>query len=213
MRRRLLLVLLAVVAVLAVLWVNAIWRSREESVLAREALGAGDTEMAVIHHTRAAQWYAPMNPFAAASLEALMDIGARTEQAGDTEMALQSYRSARAAIMSTRSFYTPQRHILSEANGRIAHLMAEQKLALVAGAGAGPQLQARYLSQLQRDNAPDVLWSLLAVSSLLGWVGCAFALAWWGFDGGGAPVPRYALPLGAVIICLLTLWILGMLKA
>jgi hypothetical protein len=110
--------------VLVVLAVRVVTSSRAELEQGNRMRAAGQPEAAVVHYRRAARWYAPGSPYGVEALSRLGEIGREAEEAEDEELALSAWRAVRAAILSTRSFYTPERRRLEAANARIADLMA-----------------------------------------------------------------------------------------
>lgn len=158
---------LALFAILAaIVAVRVVWSSRGEWRAAQAA--AGDDEIA--HLGRAARLYAPGNPYSRRAVDKLAQIGR-----DDPERALAAWRELRSALLATRSFYTPRRALLDEANARIAELMADAELA----AGSQPsreKARAWHAARLAQDEAPSVAWTLVALLGLVAWVGCALGL-------------------------------------
>jgi hypothetical protein len=60
---------------------------------------------AIIRYREAALWYLPANPYVRRSIERLLLIGQRAEQAADDRLALYAYRAARSAVLGTRTFF------------------------------------------------------------------------------------------------------------
>ena len=127
---------LALIAILlAIVSVRVVWSSRTEW---RAAVAAtGDDE--ILHLGRAARLYAPGNPYSRRAVDRLAAIGR-----GDPARALAAWRELRSALLATRSFYTPHRALLAEANARLAELMADAEIA------AGTQKDARAGARLAR---------------------------------------------------------------
>lgn len=164
------------VVVLVVLSVKVIVSSRAELDRARRAETAGELEVAVTHYRRAARWHLPVQPWADEALDALMAIGEAAEERGDAVLALASYRSAHAAIMSTRHLWVPDRERLHRADERIAHLMATGEVPPVDARRSEAEREALYLEMLEEDRDPALGWSLLALLGFLLWLAGAYGV-------------------------------------
>jgi hypothetical protein len=167
-------------------------------------------ETAIVHYRRAARWYAPGSPYHVEALAKLGAIAGKAEQTGDRELALSAYRAIRGAIMSTRSFYVPERVRLEAANQRIAALMAELPAPPMDAGKSREQLRREHLALLQQDPGPDVLWTLVLLVGFFSWVLGAFAFTQRAIDDEDRFVGREALRWGAVIVVGFGLFVLGM---
>jgi hypothetical protein len=174
------------------------------------ARARGDVEAALVHYRRAARWYAPGSPYHVEALAKLGAIAAKAEQAGDQELALSGYRAIRGAIMSTRSFYVPERARLEAANERIATLMSALPPPPMDAGKSREQLRREHLALLQQDPGPDVFWTLVLLLGFFSWVGGAFAFTQRAIDEQDRFVGREALRWGTVIAVGFGLFVLGM---
>ena len=188
---------------LAIVAVRVVWSSRGEW---RAAIAAsGDDEL--LHLGRAARLYAPGNPYSRRALDKLAAIGR-----DDPSRALAAWRELRSAILATRSFYTPHRPLLDEANARIADLMADAELA------AGTQLardkaRAWHAARLAQDEAPSVAWTLVALLGLAAWIGSAVGLLLYGIGDDDRLRPRAALSWALGVAGGLALFFIGLARA
>jgi hypothetical protein len=184
---------------------RALWQAGTAS------LAEGQAGQAVVFFGRAARMYAPGNPYAARALAALMEQGRGAEGRGDRALALQAYREARSAVLSTRGLYTPNRDVLSRANERLAELMAAEE-------GADPQLareplaarRAWHARALARDEMPKVGWTLLALLGVALLIGGAVRMIWTGVTPEGEVRWRQALRWGGVSLLGFALMALGL---
>jgi hypothetical protein len=170
----------------------------------------GDVEAAIVHYRRAARWYAPGSPYHVDALRKLGVIAAGAEQRGDAELALSAYRAIRAAIMSTRSFYIPEKARLSAADERIASLMAAMPPPPMDAGKSREQLRREHLALLQADPDPSLLWTLVLLFGFGLWVASAFAFTLRAIDAEDHFVPREAWRWGALIAVGFGLFVLGM---
>ena len=192
-----------VAMLLAIVAARVVWSSRGEWRAASAA--TGDDELA--HLGRAARLYAPGNPYSRRAVDKLAAIGR-----ADPARALAAWRELRSALLATRSFYTPHRALLGEANARIAELMADAELA--AGTQhARDQARAWHAARLQQDEAPSVAWTLVALLGLAAWIACALGLLLRGVGDDDRLRPRVALAWAAGVAVGLALFFLGLARA
>ena len=170
----------------------------------------GELEGAVVHYRRAARWYAPGSPFHVQALSRLGSIGAQAEQRGDSELALSAYRGVRAAIMSARSFYTPEQARLRAADERIASLMAALPAPPMDARKSREQLRREHLALLEANSDPSLFWTLVLLAGFAAFVGGAFAFIRHAIDAQDHFVPRQALRWSAVIVVGFGLFLLGL---
>ena len=203
-------IILIALVLFGVLAGRVVVSARAELGQAESLAARGDVEGAIVHYRRAARWYAPLSPYHREALEKLMAIGARAEQQGATERALGAYRAVRAAIMSTRSFYTPERETLERADQRIAALMAALPAPGMDAGKSPAQLQQEHLVLLRAETGPHPFWTLLLLLGFVVWVGGAFAFTVRAIDDEHRLVRGPALRWGLVIASGFALFVLGM---
>lgn len=182
----------AIVSVLfGIVATRVVWTSRAELIAAS---AADDAEERIVHLGRAARMYAPGNPYSERALERLVQAGRAGEPGASTRLA--AWREVRAAILSTRSFYTPHAELLHEANGAIALEMARLE---APDAAAGPDHEQRrqwHAARLAQDDAPSVAWSVVALCGLGLWIGAAVAFIFLGLE------PEGRIRRGRALVCL-----------
>jgi tetratricopeptide (TPR) repeat protein len=184
--------------------------AKAELEIAERHAQEGDLEAAIVHYRRAARWYAPFSPYHVQALAALGRIGAEAEQKPDVELALSAYRAVRSAILSTRSFYVPERERLDAADKRIASLMAGLPPPQMDAGKSREQLEQEHLALLQHDPDPKLGWTLLLLLGFAAWVGGAFAFTLRAIDSEDRFIRREAVRWGAVIVVGFALFVLGM---
>jgi hypothetical protein len=205
MRRAAACALLAV-AVFAIAAARVVWSSRGEFLAANAAAGQGGADDELAHLGRAARLYAPGNPYSRRALDRLAEIGRH-----DPEHALAAWREARGAILATRSFYTPRRALLDEADAHLAQLMADAEHPLTADARA--RAERWHAARLADVSAPSLSWTLVALFGLGQWIGCAAGLFLRGIGDDDRLRRGPALAWGAGLALGLALFFIGLVRA
>jgi hypothetical protein len=157
--------------------------------------------------------YAPGNPYARRAVDKLAAIGR-----DDPKRALVAWRELRSAIMATRSFYTPHRALLDEANDRIAAMMADAEILPDWEAAAGLQharekAKAWHAARLAQDEAPSVAWTLVALVGLALWIACALGLFVRGVGDDDRLRARVAIAWAVGVVAGLTMFFVGLARA
>lgn len=182
MRARLLRGAVLVLIALGLMTLRVLWSSHGEWREGERCLAKSDAPMAIDHFGRAARLYAPGSPWVERSLGRLEEMALGAEAHNDDSLALMAWRELRSSVLATRSFYTPHPAVLERANQHIARLMAATEPPSVA---PGAKLAARerwHAARLAQDDAPSVLWSVLALLGLMGWIGAAIGFLLRGID-------------------------------
>jgi hypothetical protein len=171
-------VALRVIAIVALLFsalaVRVVVSSRSELLEARRLKERGDIAGSIVHFRRAARWYAPASPYHVEALSELGKIAREAERRGEKPLALSAYRAIRAAIMSTRSFYTPERDRLKAANRRIADLMASEPPPPIDAGKSREALRKEHLALLEAHHGPNIIWTCVLLLGFVAWVAGAF---------------------------------------
>ena len=196
---------IALIAI-ALVTVRVIWSSRIEW---RAALATSGDER-LVHLGRAARLYAPGNPYSQRALLALTDEARVADEAGQTPAALAAWREVRSAILATRSFYTPHRYLLDEANREIAARMAKSE-----DESRGPEAArlAWHAARLAQDESPSVLFTVLALLGLFGYIASAVCFFLRAVDERDRIRRGPALLWAGGIVLGLTLFFLGLARA
>lgn len=202
-------VLLGIVATLVMLSARIVWSSREAY---GRALHAKDPAERRHELSLAARMYAPGNPYSRGALLLLLADGKKGGEDGR-----HAYEEVRAAILGTRSFYTPHVDLLEEANNAIAVGLAQREVDPNApgpkvGQGSLDERTKWHLDRLQETNSPILGWTLLAILGLTTWIAAAWRLFGDGFDDKGHLTRKAALYAGAIVLGL-GMFYLGMLRA
>jgi hypothetical protein len=185
---------------LAMVTVRVVWSSRAAYQRAQTHGISGEERLRALG--QAARLYAPGSPYSRRALDELAAVG--RADGGDS---LAAWRAVRSSILATRSFYTPHRALLAEADAQIAARMAADE-----PDSRGP-LEARrawHAERLARDDAPSVGWTLVALAGLFGWVGAAVGFFSRGLDENDRLRPRAAISFAVGIALGLTLFFVGL---
>lgn len=197
--------------VVGVLVVRAVVASQGEVERARALMSEGEADAAIVHYRRAARWYVPASPYVREALDALADIAMEGERAGDRERALLAWRSIRASIMATRSFYVPHADRLAQADEHIAELMAAGEPPPIDAGKSQVQLKEEHHTLLRNaGRRPHIGWTVALLIGFFTWVGAAFVFASRAVDAEDHLVPREAWRWGGLVMAGLVLWVVGM---
>lgn len=203
-------VAVAVVFVLGVFAARVVTAGKAELHTAMQLERTGDLDFAIVHYRRAARWYLPFSPVVSQALDHLANLGEGATRAKDPERALSAWRAVRAAILSTRSFYTPNAERLRTANGKIADILSTHDVPPMDKGKTPATLRAEHLALLTAERRPHVLWALLALLGFATWVFGAFAFFRRALDEDDRLIPAAAWRFATVIVVGLGLFVLGL---
>ena len=169
------------VATLAVVYGRFVVQAHDAVRAARVSARAGDSAEATRYYLDALRAYVPGSPFQRQALDGLAQLAASARAAGDASEERRAWEAMRVGLLSTRSFYTPDRSRFDEANHRLAELDGEARFppadlenvwARARGLGAGRSggLPAG------ASPGPAVAATLVALIGLAIWVGAIVLL-------------------------------------
>jgi len=213
MKRKLAAGCLIAALCLGVVVTRAVWEGRNALDRASAELERGELVEAITWYRRAARWYVPLAPHVGRAYDRLEQIAQQAERNDDVDTALAAWRGVRSSIKATRSFYTPQSHRLDPANRRIAALMARvEDPALDPGKTEEQRAQWHY-QLLDRDEAPSVLWSIIALLGFGAWLGGGVLFAMRGVSAEDKLDGRTAATAGLIVAAGLIVWMIGLYNA
>jgi hypothetical protein len=207
---------LAVIAMMmtsSIFFVKVRQASRQEFTHAESKLQSGRQRESVEHYERAIMWYTPLSRDVRRSVNRLWDIGDTAEANQDASLALYAYRSLRAGLYATRSFYQPYKAWISKCDARIVRLMAIEKAGPHADPSEVEQHRARYARMYARDVGPTLGGSILTEIGFFGWVGSTLGLIWYGLSSQGNWLWRPCVWWGSGVVVFFAAWVLGLLLA
>ncbi|MFT5991748.1 MAG: hypothetical protein ACJA1R_002966 [Flavobacteriales bacterium] len=200
--------LIATVMIAAV-WGRAVHEARHYADLGDLAVAEERVEDAIFHYRHSAQWFSPAGHTAQRSVDELIALGDAASDAGERERSLVAWRSARIAVISTRSLFYPNDDRLLALHARIARGMASQRL---ERAPEDTEAEARYLAQLNtwQERQPDRWVGAFASLAFLGWLLSLAGFAWSALDAEGTLRMRAAAAWGGGVVLFFIAWLIGL---
>ena len=170
-RRQLLIVLAGGGLALAIVVARLLVDARAACQAGEAAERRGDPTLAIRHYLDAGRLYVPGSPYTTVAVDQLDRIGVNAVTQGDYATARTAFEAERAAILGTRSFYTPHAGRLPDLERKLARLLAASE---PDSAGATfEQRAAWHASRLAERPGPKTSFVLLALLGLLTWVASA----------------------------------------
>jgi hypothetical protein len=158
---------------------------------ARAALHAGEAAErrgeraeAIRQYLDAARLYLPGSSSVRRSLDHLDRLAREAEGAGDSAAARPALEAIRAALLGTRSLYTPYAARLPEVERRLAVALAQLEDPRVDPGASFEARAAWHASRLARHPGPALGYVLLAFLGLALWLGGAVGFLRRGLDAG-----------------------------
>lgn len=166
--RQLAIVVGGVVVALGIVTVRLLVDARAAVHDGAAAEQRGELAVAIRRYLDAGRLYVPGSPYTATALDRLDKIAVAAVTGGDYATARAAFEAERAAILGTRSFYTPHARRLPELEQRLARLLAASE---TAAAGTTFEARARWhADRLAERPGPKTIMVFLALLGLLTWV-------------------------------------------
>jgi len=168
---------------------------------------------AVTFFDRSMHWYAPLNPYVRKSAERLWEIGKIGQERGDIRLALVALKAIKRGLLGARSFYTPGRDWIEKCDLRIQELL-RRKVGEETGAKADGFVDA--MLERSEGKPPDVMWSIVLLVGLFGWVISLIAIIMRPVEQGNEKGRLWGCRTLEWTLCAIifyALWILGMMNA
>lgn len=189
---------------LAVVSVRVWWHGRAALAAADEAMRASDVDGALEHERDAARMYLPWGGPAHRAVERLLERARAAERTGDDIRARRAYEAVRAAALGARSFYTPHRDALLEANQHLLELYAK---------GLSDRQRAELAVRLRDELGPRPGPAFVALMGCALWMVSVWVFVRRGLDGGLRLIPGRAWPAAVGFVAGLVLFVVGLHKA
>jgi hypothetical protein len=179
-RRQVVIVLLGATAALGVIVVRLLVDARAAYRNGVAAEERGEVSEAIRFYLDAGRLYLPGSPFMRSALDRLDAIGIAQVTKGDYATARAAFEAERAALLGTRSFYTPHAERLPSLDRRLSRLLAAtEDRASPATFEERARWHAERLAERPR---PKISFVLLALLGLGIWVASAVAFFRKGVD-------------------------------
>lgn len=204
----------AVTAILLIMvWLRAFYGSMQACQEGETYLKAGQHMKAITFFDRSIHWYTPFNPYVEKSAETLWEMSQDAEAKGDIRLALIAARTIRRGFIAARSFYTPGKDWIKKCDLKIYELLKieqERKDDL-----AVDDIMDTSVLENPQVKGPDVMWSIILLVGLLGWIGTAIAFIISGFRDSHKTSPVSLSNLKWILLCALffAIWVIGMTMA
>jgi hypothetical protein len=181
-------------------------RASLQSGLAAEQ--RGEIAVAIRHYLDAARMYVPGSPYPPRALDRLDAIAVAAVTRGDYPTARAAFEAERAALLGSRSFYTPYAGRMPDLERRLARLLAASEDH--AAAASFEERTAWHAQRLAEHPGPKNSWVLLALLGLGIWIASAVLFFRYGLDAelGLRRVPAafaasgFLLGLALFLVCL-----------
>lgn len=207
-RRQIGIVLFGLAFALAIIVTRLLIDSRQACRQGAAAEQRGDMTEAIRHYLDAGRLYVPGSPFVRQALDRLDTIGVALVNKGDYPLARSAFESERAALLGTRSFYTPYADRLPGIERRIARLLAAEE-----GGTASASFEERaawHAERLRQRPGPKTSMVLLALLGLGIWISCAVIFLRKGLSASLLLQRGPALLAGAGFLLGLALFLVGL---
>jgi hypothetical protein len=167
------IVALGIVVALAIVVIRLLVDARTACREAAVAEQNGDTTLAIRRYLDAGRLYVPGSPTMRNALDRLDAIGVASVTKGDYATARTAFEAERAAMLGTRSFYTPYAERLPELERRLARLLAATEEH--PGASSFEERTRWHAERLAEHPRPKNSMVALALFGLALWIGSAVA--------------------------------------
>ncbi len=165
LRRQVVIVLLGLAAALAVIVGRLLVDARSAYRNGVAAEERGEISEAIRFYLEAGRLYVPGSPFTRNALDRLDAIGVSQVTKGDYAIARAAFEAERAALLGTRSFYTPYAERLPNLERRLSRLLAAaEDHASMATFEERAKWHAERLAERPRPKTSMVLLALLGLS-------------------------------------------------
>jgi hypothetical protein len=209
-KRNLLLWIGGLLVALAVLVVRVAADAGAALRAGQSAEARGEPGEAVRHYLDAARLYLPGSATVRQALDRLDGLARAAEAANDPATARPPLEAIRAALLGTRSLYTPYAARLPDVERRLAVLYAELEDPRVDPGASRETRIAWHASRLARHPGPTVGYVLLALFGLALWLGGAVGFIRRGLDAGLRLRRGPALAAGIIFVVGFALFVTGL---
>jgi len=171
--------IMLIVIFLIMVWARVLYGSMQAYQKGELSLQEGQYIRAITFLDRSMHWYAPLNPYVQRSAQRLWKISKHAQKDGDIRLSLIAVRTIKRGFLGARSFYAPGREWIEKCNFRI------QELVMIGEGRNWREKEGRLDNSVLKEGegkAPDVMWSIVLLIGLFGWVGSVIVLITSGFQ-------------------------------
>ena len=204
------LISIGVTLALVVVCVRLLIESRSALLAGVRSADRGDRLEAIRHYQDAARLYLPGSPYVRQALDRLEALAASATQSGDGPVVRAALEAERAAILATRSLYTPNQSRLPGLDNRLAQVLAAAEDRSVAPGVSFEARSAWHLVRLTRRPGPALPYVLLALAGLGLWVGSAIGFFSKGLDANLRLRRPHAMISGVIFVLGMGLFLAGL---
>ena len=198
---------------LIIVWARAFYGSMQACQEGEIHFKANQYIKAITFFDRSIHWYTPLNPYVGKSAERLWEICKDAQKREDIRLALIAARTIRRGFIAARSFYTPGKDWIEKCDLRIHEL-------LIIEQGRNGGLKREELEEISvledpQVKGPDIVWSIILLGGLLGWIGSVIGFIISGFRTSQKARLLSFSNLKWIILwaAFFTIWIVGMMRA
>jgi len=201
------------VILLIMVWARVFYGSMQACHKGETYLKTNQYIKAITFFDRSIHWYTPFNPYVDKSAARLWGMSKDAQKRGDIRLALIAARTIRRGFIAARSFYTPGRDWIERCDLRI------HELVMIGQARKGDLKKGELTDISVLDNpqirGPDVLWSIILLTSLLVWIGSVIGFIMSGFRTSHKTSLLSISNLKWIILwaVFFAIWVVGMMKA
>jgi hypothetical protein len=210
--KRLFVATILIVIFLFMVWARVFYGSMQAYQKGESYIKKGQYIRAITFLDRSMHWYAPLNSYVERSAQRLWEIGRYAQKNGDIRLSLIAVRTIKRGFLSARSFYTPGKGWIEKCNLRI------QELVRIEGGQESNEKEGKLVDTMFKESEgkpPDVVWSVILLIGLLGWVGSVltFIMARFHVSQEGTRISFSSCKWMFFGIFFFTAWIVGMVNA
>ena len=157
-----------IVIFLIMVWARAFYGSMQAYQKGELYLKEGQYIKAITFFDRSMHWYAPLNPYVRKSAQHLWKISKTSRKNGDIRLSLIAVRTIKRGYLAARSFYSPGRKWIEKCDLRI------QELLMIEEGRKSSEKEGGLADSMFKETevkAPHVMWSIVLLIGLLGWIG------------------------------------------
>ncbi len=201
------------VILLIMVWVRVFYGSMQACQEGETYLKANQYIKAITFFDRSIHWYTPFNPYVDKSAERLWEISKDAQKRGDIRLALIAAKTIRRGFVAARSFYTPGKDWIEKCDLRIYELLKIEQGR--KGELAMGEIEKVSVFENPQVKGPDILWSIILLICLLGWIGSVIGFIMSGFRASYKTSLLSLSNLKWIVLwaVFFAIWVVGMMKA